>query len=82
MAIPRSHRYLKDANRSMNDETNERRKIRLTEAQLDYIIKGVKKQALDEIYAEIGKGVVKRMLWLFGAGGSGLAAYLAYKGYK
>ena len=66
----------------MNDETKERRGIRLSEAQLDYIIKGVKKQALDEIYAEIGKGLVKRFLWLLGAGGAGLAAYFSLKGYK
>jgi len=65
----------------MNDERKDRRKIRLTEDELDYIIKGVKKQALDEIYAEIGKGLVKRLLWLFGAGGTGLMAYLSYKGY-
>lgn len=64
----------------MNDE-QERRNIRLSEDQLDYIIKGVKKQAMDEIYADIGKGVVKRILWLLGFGGAGLTAYLTLKGY-
>lgn len=64
----------------MNDE-NERRKIRLSEDQMDYLVKGLKKQILDEIYADIGKGVVKRFLWLLGFGGAGFTAYLTYKGY-
>lgn len=65
----------------MNDG-KDRRLVRLPEDQLDYIIKGLKKLAMDEIYAEIGKSVVKRILWLFGAGAFGLTAYLSYKGYK
>lgn len=64
----------------MND-VRDRRYVRLTEDQLDYVIKVVKKQAMDEIYADIGKGVVKRILWLLGFGGAGLTAYLTYKGY-
>ena len=65
----------------MNDEPREeRRHIRLTEHELDYIIKGVKKQALDEIYAEIGKGVVRRVLWALGLIGTGITGWLAYKG--
>ena len=65
----------------MNDEQREeRRHIRLTDHELDYIIKGVKKQALDEIYAEIGKGVVKRVLWAVGLIGTGITGWLAYKG--
>lgn len=62
----------------MNED---KRHVRLPEDQLDYIIKGVKKQAMDEIYADIGKGVVKRILWLLGFGGAGITAYLTYKGY-
>lgn len=67
----------------MNDEpqNQDRRKFRLSEDQLDYVIKGVKKQAMDEIYADIGKGVVKRILWLLSFGGAGLTAYLTYEGY-
>lgn len=34
-----------------------------------------------DIYAEIGQGVFRRILWLLGLGGSGLVAYLATKGY-
>ena len=62
-------------------DDKDRRKLRLTEEELDYLIKGVKKQILDEIYADIGKGVVKRVLWLLGFGGAGITAYFTYKGY-
>ena len=66
---------------NVDDEPREeKRHLRLTEHELDYIIKGVKKQALDEIYAEIGKGVVKRVLWAVGLIGTGITGWLAYKG--
>ena len=65
----------------MNDEQREeRRHIRLTDHELDYIIKGLKKQVLDEIYAEIGKGLVRRILWALGLVGTGITGWLAYKG--
>jgi len=68
----------------VNDEPDhiieERRHIRLTEYELDYIIKGVKKQAMDEIYADIGKGLVKRVLWILGAIGTAITGWLTYKG--
>ena len=59
----------------------ERRIVRLSEEQLEYIIKGVKKQAMDEIYADIGKGVVRRILWVLGLIAAGLLGYLAAKGH-
>ena len=66
---------------NVDDEPREeKRHLRLTEHELDYIIKGVKKQALDEIYAEIGKGVVRRVLWAAGLIGTGITGWLAYKG--
>ena len=67
----------------VNDEPlphEERRHIRLTEHELDYIIKGVKKQAMDEIYADIGKGLVRRVLWILGAIGTAITGWLTYKG--
>ena len=68
----------------VNDEPDhiieERRHIRLTEYELDYIIKGVKKQAMDEIYADIGKGLVRRVLWILGAIGTAITGWLTYKG--
>jgi len=59
----------------------ERRKARLSDDEFHALAKEVKKLALDEIYANIGKGVVKRFLWLLGLGGSGAVAYLTMKGY-
>lgn len=41
----------------------------------------IKNQILDEIYTEIGKGVVKRLLWLLGLGAAALLGYLTSKGY-
>ena len=68
---------------NVDDEPREeKRHLRLTEHELDYIIKGVKKQALDEIYAEIGKGVVRRVLWALGLIGTGIAGWLTLKGIK
>lgn len=60
----------------------ERRKIeRLSDEEFYDLAREVKKLALEEIYAEIGKGVVKRVMWLFGLGSSGAIAWLTYKGY-
>lgn len=59
----------------------ERRKSRLTDEEFHSLAREIKKLALDEIYADIGKGVVKRLLWLLGLGGSGAVAYLTMKGY-
>ena len=66
----------------MKDDDIERRQFRLTEEQLDYIVKGVKQEILAEIYAEIGKGVVKRILWMIGTVGAGVSAYFAIKGWR
>jgi len=60
----------------------ERRKVsRLSNDEFHELAREVKKLALEEIYADIGKGVVKRLLWLLGLGGSGAVAYLTMKGY-
>lgn len=59
----------------------ERRRSRLSDEEFHDLAKEIKKLALGEIYADIGKGVVKRLLWLVGLGGSGAVAYLTMKGY-
>ena len=65
----------------MRYEGNERREIRLSDEEIEAIARRVKKLAMDEIYAEIGKGVVKRVLWSLGLGGAAITLYLTAKGY-
>ena len=60
----------------------ERRKIaRLSEEEFHLLAREIKRLALEEIYADIGKGVVKRILWLLGLGSTGAVAWMTYKGY-
>ena len=53
----------------MEDEPTRRR---LSDAELEEI----KNQLLDSIYKDIGKSVVKKLLWLVGAIGAALVAWL------
>lgn len=61
-------------------EALEERHFELTEAQLDYIADRAAKKALESVYAEVGRSVVKRFLWIVGAIALGVAAYLFSKG--
>lgn len=45
---------------------------RLSDEELDLIVE----RALDKIYSDVGKGVLKRLLWLLGAGLTALIGYL------
>lgn len=58
-----------------------RRSNQITNDDIERIAKRAKDLALEEVYADIGKGVVKRLLWILGIGGTGLAVYLSSKGY-
>lgn len=49
---------------------------KLTPEQLE----AIKEQLLESIYADIGKSVVKKILWLFGASVLALATWLKIKG--
>ena len=55
--------------------------VQLSDEQFEAIAERAKEIAKEEIYADIGKGVVKRLLWLLGLGSSSTLAYLTYKGY-
>lgn len=48
----------------------------LTEEQLDAIAERAADRALEKVYAQIGKSVVTKLLWLVGASALALAAYL------
>lgn len=58
-----------------------RQYIQLSDEQFEAIANRAKEIAKEEIYADIGKGVVKRILWLLGLGSTGLVVYLSAKGY-
>ena len=65
----------------MDEKEDERGYLQLSNEQFEAIAKRAKEIAMEEIYADIGKGVVKRILWLLGLGSAGLASWLTYKGY-
>ena len=65
----------------MSYNGRERRVRRLSENEFDEIASRAAEKALDKVYSDIGKGVLKRLLWLFGIGSSGLVIYLTSKGY-
>jgi hypothetical protein len=53
--------------------------IHLTEEQLDDIADRAVKKAFDKIYAEVGKSVVRKIIWLAGLAVVGFALWLAGK---
>jgi len=55
------------------------RGIRLTAEEVDFIAKKAAKQALVQVYAEVGQSVLKRLLWLLGVALLALLIYLAGK---
>jgi hypothetical protein len=59
------------------DLPEERRRVHLTEEERDEI----KDQILASIYEDIGRSVVKKLLWALGAVLVALSAWLAAKGY-
>ena len=44
-------------------------------------IESIKKQLLESIYADIGKSIVRKVLWIFGAMAVAASAWLAGKGF-
>jgi hypothetical protein len=54
--------------------------IRLTEDQIDKIAEKAAKKALNSIYADVGRGVLRKLAWLAGLVVLGLAFWLAGKG--
>ena len=49
----------------------------LTEAQIEAIAERAAEVALNKVYAEVGKSVLKKLAWLTGAAVIGLALWLA-----
>ena len=51
--------------------------IQLTDAQIEAIAERAAEVALNKVYAEVGKNVLKKLAWLTGAAVIGLALWLA-----
>lgn len=49
----------------------------LTEAELDAIAERAAKKALESVYADVGRSVLKKLAWLVGLIVVGLAIWLA-----
>lgn len=60
--------------------SNERQNIPLTDAQIEAIAERAAEVALNKVYAEVGKNVLKRLAWLTGVAVIGLALWLAGNG--
>ena len=54
--------------------------IPLTDAQIEAIAERAAEVALNKVYAEVGKNVLKKLAWLTGVAVIGLALWLAGNG--
>ena len=53
------------------------KEVQLTDAQIEAIAERAAEVALNKVYTEVGKSVLKRLAWLTGAAVIGLAMWLA-----
>lgn len=51
--------------------------VELTDEQIEHIAERAAEVALNKVYTEVGKSVLKRLAWLTGAAVIGLAMWLA-----
>jgi len=59
---------------------SDRQNLPLTDAQIEAIAERAAEVALNKVYADVGKNVLKRMAWLTGVAVIGLALWLAGNG--
>lgn len=60
--------------------SNEKQHLPLTDTQIEAIAERAAEVALNKVYADVGKTVLKRMAWLTGVAVIGLALWLAGNG--
>lgn len=58
----------------------EQHRFELTEAQLNHLAEKAAERALENIYAQVGKGVLRKFMFLIGIVVISAAAYFAGKG--
>lgn len=66
-----------DSHGSQEDSAPERRRNVLSDSQID----AIKERVLASVYEDIGRSLVKKILWLLGALLAALFGFLAAKGY-
>jgi hypothetical protein len=54
--------------------------VELTDEQIEHIAERAAEVALNKVYTEVGKSVLKKLAWLTGAAVIGLAMWLAGNG--
>ena len=55
----------------------------MTEAEIETLVERVTERVVENFYAEVGKNVVKKGLWIFGIIGVGLAVFFGFvKGHQ
>ena len=59
---------------------SDRQNLPLTDAQIEAIAERAAEVALNKVYADVGKNVLKKMAWLTGVAVIGLALWLAGNG--
>lgn len=57
-----------------------REEVHLSDAQIDVIAERAANRALEKVYADVGKNVLRRLAWLVGLVVVSLALFLAGKG--
>lgn len=58
----------------------EKQQIQLSDSQIEAIAEKAAEVALNKVYAEVGKNVLKKLAWLTGVAVIGLALWLAGNG--
>jgi hypothetical protein len=56
------------------------KEVQLTDAQIEAIAERAAEVALNKVYTEVGKNVLKKLAWLTGAAVIGLAMWLTSHG--
>ena len=66
---------------SKYDGPERRHTSELTDRQIDAIATRAAEKALDMVYQEVGKAVLRKLAWVLGVAAISVAMYLAGKGY-
>ncbi len=60
----------------MHEYSGPERRAGISEADIERIAEIAARKALDQVYAEVGKGVFKKLVWIIGASVIGLLIWM------